>query len=106
MPLGIAHQGALLGFGHPAGDALAHLDGEGLGGHAVVLDALGVTEIHRSQRVAVVFQQVDTALVVGKQGGDRLPDGLANFRDTDHAGQPRAQLLNRIEVLGPRVGLG
>src|SRR5207237_9919033 len=95
VPLGIAHQGALLGFGYPAGDALAHLDGEGLGGHAVVLDAPGVTEIHRSQRVAVVFQQVDTAMVVGKQGGARLPYGLANCRDTDHAGPSWPQLLHR-----------
>src|SRR3982074_2303902 len=103
VPHGIAHQRPLLGLGDPTGDALADLDRQGFSGDPVVLRTLGVAEVHRPQRLAVLFEQVDPALVVGQQGGRGATDGVADLRNAYDRGETRAQVRDGIAGLRPRV---
>ena len=103
MALRVANQRPLFRLGHPAGDSLADLDGQRFGGYTVVLGAMAIAEVDRAQRPAVIFQQVDAALVVGQQGRDGLADGLADLRHVADVREARPKLLDGVEMLRPGV---
>ena len=85
--------------GDPAGDALAERDAQLVGR---LVDVFADLALHRDRDELVADEAVDAGVVVVDQLAQLGRDRLADLGDARQPVQPRAELLDRLELGGPR----
>ena len=85
--------------GDPTGDALAERDAQLVGR---LVDVLADLALHRDRDEVVADEPVDAGVVVVDQLAQLGRDRLADLGDARQPVQPRAELLDRLELGGPR----
>ena len=85
-------------LGHPAGDPLAEVDLELL---RRLVDVLADLAEHRDRDEVLLLEPVDADVVVVDELAELGRDGLADLADARQAVEPRAELLDRLELGRP-----